>query len=69
MTVTPERFKIGTFREFKDFTLAVARGERQVDPNEPKIWLEVPIGDTGSASRPPAAGVRLLSDGKGDRPG
>jgi Protein of unknown function (DUF1778) len=30
----------GTFQEFKDYTLAVARGERQVDPGEPKVWVE-----------------------------
>jgi predicted transcriptional regulator len=30
----------GTFREFKDYTLSVARGERKVDPSEPKIWIE-----------------------------
>ncbi len=34
------RVKTGTFKEFQDFTLAVARGERTVDPNEPKIWME-----------------------------
>ena len=32
--------RTGTFEEFKDYTLAVARGERSVDPNEPKIWWE-----------------------------
>ena len=32
--------KTGTFQEFKDYTLAVARGDRQVDPSEPKIWCE-----------------------------
>jgi predicted transcriptional regulator len=32
--------KIGTFREFKGYTLAVARGERKVDPSEPRIWCE-----------------------------
>ncbi len=30
----------GTFTEFKDYTLAVARGERTVDPSEPKVWQE-----------------------------
>jgi hypothetical protein len=29
-----------TFEEFKDYTLAVARGERMVDPSEPKVWCE-----------------------------
>ena len=32
--------KSGTFEEFKDYTLAVARGERRVDPRDPKIWRE-----------------------------
>jgi hypothetical protein len=32
--------RTGTFEEFKDYTLAVARGERPVDPAEPKIWGE-----------------------------
>jgi len=40
MTVTTEKVRTGTFQEFKDYTLAVARGERKVDPNEPKIWIE-----------------------------
>jgi hypothetical protein len=29
-------------QEFKDHTMAVARGERRVDPREPKIWCEPP---------------------------
>jgi hypothetical protein len=32
--------KTGTFQEFKDYTLAVARGERKVEPDEPKVWCE-----------------------------
>ena len=32
--------KEATFQEFKEFTRAVVRGERAVDPNEPKIWIE-----------------------------
>jgi predicted transcriptional regulator len=32
--------RTGTFQEFKEYTLAVARGDRQVDPSEPKIWCE-----------------------------
>jgi len=40
MTTTIERTKTGTFEEFKALTLAVARGERTIDPNEPKIWIE-----------------------------
>ena len=33
-------FKTGSFREFKEFTLAVVRSQRKVDPTEPKIWVE-----------------------------
>ncbi len=40
MTVNTEKVRTGTFQEFKDYTLAVARGVRKVDPNEPKIWIE-----------------------------
>lgn len=32
--------KTGTFDEFKDYTLAVVRGARQVDPSEPRVWVE-----------------------------
>jgi hypothetical protein len=44
----------GTFEEFKEHTLAIARRERQVEPGEPKIWSEpAPIGrDTGEAPEP-----------------
>jgi predicted transcriptional regulator len=33
-------FKTGSFREFKEFTLAVVKGQRKIDPTEPKIWVE-----------------------------
>ena len=33
-------FKTGSFREFKEFTLAVVRNQRKVDPTQPKIWIE-----------------------------
>jgi len=36
----PGTFRTGSFQEFKDFTLAVARGERKAGPSEPKIWVE-----------------------------
>jgi hypothetical protein len=36
----PGTFKTGSFQEFKEFTLAVVRGKRRVDPREPKIWVE-----------------------------
>jgi hypothetical protein len=32
--------KTGTFQEFKEHTLAVARGERKMDSGEPKLWRE-----------------------------
>ena len=51
-----ERVKTGTFREFQEFTLAVARGDRKVDPNEPKIWMERREGDT-ALSCPPLSGL------------
>jgi predicted transcriptional regulator len=57
--------RTGTFQDFKDFTLAVARGERQVDPNEPKIWIERREGepDAGIQVRFTSleAGAKLLS--------
>ena len=34
------KHRTGTFQEFKDHTVAVARGERRADPCEPKIWCE-----------------------------
>ena len=39
-TRRPGTFKTGRFRDFKEFTLAVVRGRRKVDPSEPKIWVE-----------------------------
>ena len=30
----------GTYQEFKRFTLDVVKGKCQVDPNEPKMWVE-----------------------------
>jgi predicted transcriptional regulator len=56
--------KIGTFEEFKEFTLKVARGERRVDPNEPKIWIERIDGvdaDKGVQFQSLEAGAKLLS--------
>jgi predicted transcriptional regulator len=57
--------KQGSFQEFKKFTLDVVKGKRQVDPNEPKIWVE----STGPADagmreirfQSLEAGVKLLS--------
>ena len=46
MNTTPERTKTGTRQEFWAFTIAVARGERTVDPNKPKIWIERRDGNT-----------------------
>jgi predicted transcriptional regulator len=39
-TRKPGTFKTGSFREFKEFTLAVVKGQRKIDPTEPKIWIE-----------------------------
>jgi predicted transcriptional regulator len=35
-----QRTKSGTFAEFKTYTLEVARGERKVEPSEPRVWVE-----------------------------
>ena len=32
--------KTGSFKEFQDYTMAVVRQERAVDPREPKVWIE-----------------------------
>jgi predicted transcriptional regulator len=57
--------KTGTFQEFKDYTLAVARGERKVDPSEPKVWVEPIEGgtstDEGVQFASLEAGAKLLS--------
>ena len=57
--------RTGTFQEFKDYTLAVARGERKVDPSEPKVWVEPIEGDTsadeGVQFASLEAGAKLLS--------
>jgi len=45
------KHRLGTFQEFKKFTLDVVKGKRQIDPNEPKIWVE---------STDPAASVREI---------
>ena len=56
--------RTGSFQEFKDHTLAVARGTRKVAPGEPKIWCE-PF-DAESSGRAVnfaslEAGAKLLS--------
>lgn len=55
--------RAGTFEEFKAYTLEVARGERAVDPNEPKIWVERVGTDAAETVRFRSleAGVKLLS--------
>jgi predicted transcriptional regulator len=59
----PGTFKTGSFQEFKEFSLAVVRGERQVDPKEPKIWVE--LTDAADNTRVQfhslEAGAKLLS--------
>ncbi|MGD9614283.1 MAG: hypothetical protein AB7H90_07225 [Alphaproteobacteria bacterium] len=37
------RTKTGTFQQFKERTLAIARGKRHPDPHEPRIWVEQPL--------------------------
>ncbi len=55
--------KIASFKEFREFTLAVARGRRDVRPSEPRIWCERIEGATGTRVRFPSleAGAKLLS--------
>ncbi len=55
--------KQGTFEAFKDYTLAVARGDRTVDPREPKIWVEhVGAANANAVQfRSLEAGAKLLS--------
>jgi predicted transcriptional regulator len=55
----------GSFQEFKEYTLAVARGERKVDASEPRIWCE-PAEPNEPADREVQfasleAGAKLLS--------
>lgn len=65
MKTKPDRQRTGTFQQFKDYTLAVARGARKVDPSEPKIWIE--HHDAMQATPKPIrfasleAGAKLLS--------
>jgi predicted transcriptional regulator len=54
----------GTYQEFKKFTLDVVKGKRQVDPNEPKIWVESTDANTGVREiqfQSLEAGAKLLS--------
>ena len=64
MTTKSPRTRTGTFKEFQDFTRAVVRGERKVDPNEPKIWMERRDGDNTAErtiqSWPLGAGVKAV---------
>jgi len=57
--------RTGTFQEFKDHTLAVARGERRVEPGEPRVWCEtIEGGESGEEEVQFAsleAGAKLLS--------
>lgn len=57
--------KTGTFREFKNYTRAVARCARAVDPGEPKIWYERIDGsevlEQGVPFHSLEAGAKLLS--------
>lgn len=59
------RKKMASFEEFKAFTGAVARGEREVEPSEPRMWCEridSPMGvETDVRFRSIEAGAKLLS--------
>jgi predicted transcriptional regulator len=59
------KHRTGSFREFKQFTLAVAGGARAVDPQAPKVWYEkIVAGETvrGGVRFPSIeAGAKLLS--------
>ncbi len=65
MTIRAEKVKTGTFEHFKGYTLAVARGERKVDPGEPKIWIERRDAKAGAETAIQftslEAGAKLLS--------
>ena len=58
------KYKKGTYQEFKKFTLEVVKGKRQVDPKEPKIWVESTDADAGVREiqfQSLEAGAKLLS--------
>ena len=58
------RRRTGTFDEFKEHTLAIARGVRKPDPGEPKVWVERIVGGKrGQRVRFASleAGAKLLS--------
>jgi len=65
MTVRTQKVKTGTFDQFTDYTLAVARGQHKVEPSEPKIWIERRDTDPGVETSVQftslEAGARLLS--------
>jgi predicted transcriptional regulator len=64
-TRRPGTFKSGSFQDFKEFTLAVVRGQRRINPGEPKIWIEStePFRKRASPVRFQSleAGAKLLS--------
>ena len=57
--------KKGSFAEFQRHTLAIARGERQPAPGEPRIWVEAVAASGGRMApvrfRSLEAGAKLLS--------
>jgi predicted transcriptional regulator len=65
MTTKTEATKTGTFENFKALTMAVARGEHTVDPNEPRIWMEARGSTSGAETAVQftslEAGAKLLS--------
>ncbi len=59
------KHRLGTFEEFKKFTLDVVKGKRRVDPTAPRIWVE-PTDPAEGAVREVQfqsleAGAKLLS--------
>jgi hypothetical protein len=50
------KHKQGTYQDFKKFMLDLVKGKRQVDPNEPKIWMGGIIGSMFPGSSPPPPG-------------
>jgi hypothetical protein len=51
--INSEHTNGGTFEEFKSFTLAVARGEKKVGPNEPRIWVDCRGENGGDGAQQP----------------
>ena len=55
--------KTADFDEFKAYTIAVARGDRTVDPAQPKIWVEPSADRKNSSPRNPSDGCPYTGKG------